>query len=893
MQKILILASNPRGDLNIDREIRDLKAAIKRNKDFIVEIEPAVQSKDVQKHFHEYRPYLVHFCGHGAGDEGLVLEGDKLLSNNALSGLFDIFGEEIECVLLNACTTEIQAGVIGKYVPYVIGTSREILDRAAYLFAVGFYEALGYGESIERCHQLGCNAVEIGLNQVKLLPEISETSRKFEVIDLDETQAKTEPLKIILKKNSNLSNSDLLTNIPPKFPETILEEVNRKDYYDNLRDVLERFGQNTIQRQEPKSKSEYEQRKFEDKQRDTLLTKVKDFWLEGFLKPSLYFNSAIDKNTAPPSGQTLRPLTNLEVIPIDIDESYDELQQTDIMGQIGDGNTLLILGEPGSGKTIALLQLAERLIELTQHNENRTKPIPVVFNLSSWGKKPRALEEWLIEELKDQYQVPKTWSEHWLEQEQLILLLDGLDEVGLNELDEVRAKQQNACIRAINRFVAKHSATEIVVCSRVEDYKALNERLLLNSAICIQPLSKKDLEEFLENADDSLSGLKTVIEDDREIAEFAQTPLILNMMTWTYQGWSPERCKKEFRIAKDRCHNLFESYIEKNLERENQEDKYSQDEILSWLSWLARKMIDESKTIFLLEKMQPTLFQSPSERRAYRIRNFILGALGGALMGGLLIGLPIAMLSEIPQSQERIGRVQWWIGGGLSGGLIGGLNGGLIAGLSKEITLFEQMSWSWQRAKSRIFREVTPKMIVGLIFGLIFGLIASENIFEIIYENIYNLIAKNVGQNHLLIAGLIGALSGGLIGALNSGFVSTEVKQRTLPNQGIWNSKNNFIKLSLYGFWILGVIGALMGNLKGVVMAGVAGGPIFGLFHGGTTCIQHFNLRRILYHKGCIPWNYAKFLDYASERLLMKKVGGGYIFYHRMLMEHFAQRYPE
>nr|MDJ0568382.1 zinc ribbon domain-containing protein [Pleurocapsa sp. MO_192.B19] len=49
--------------------------------------------------------------------------------------------------------------------------------------------------------------------------------------------------------------------------------------------------------------------------------------------------------------------------------------------------------------------------------------------------------------------------------------------------------------------------------------------------------------------------------------------------------------------------------------------------------------------------------------------------------------------------------------------------------------------------------------------------------------------------------------------------------------------------------------------------------------------------RRILYRKGRIPWNYARFLDYASERLLMKKVGGGYIFYHRMLMEHFDQRH--
>ena len=68
-------------------------------------------------------------------------------------------------------------------------------------------------------------------------------------------------------------------------------------------------------------------------------------------------------------------------------------------------------------------------------------------------------------------------------------------------------------------------------------------------------------------------------------------------------------------------------------------------------------------------------------------------------------------------------------------------------------------------------------------------------------------------------------------------------------------------------------------------------GMIVGFKYGGATCLQHFNLRQIIDRKGHIPWNYARFLDYASEHLLMKKVGGGYIFYHRMLMEHFAQRH--
>lgn len=834
---ILILASNPRQDLDLSCEIRDLKAAIKRNKDFTVEIEPAVRLDNFQNHFHEYHPSIVHFCGHGEGDEGLVVGSGKLLSNNALSGLFKIFGAE--CVLLNACTTEIQANAIKKYVSYVIGTSKEISDRAAYLFAVGFYRALGYGETIERSYELGCNAIEIGL-QVKLVPEISATSRKFEVVEPEATPA--EPLKIILNKNSARSDRELSVNTPSEFTETILKEVDRKDYYDNLRDVLKRFGQTTIERKEPITKFEYEQRQ-------TFLNKVEKFWIKGFLKPSLYFNTAIDENRDD-SSQIMRPLDNLEVIPIDIDSSYDELHQTDITGQIGDGKTLLILGDPGSGKTIALLQLAERLIKQTQ--QNMTKPIPVVFNLSSWGEK-QPLTEWLIEELKEKYQVHKTWSEAWIENQQLTLLLDGLD--------EVRENCRNACVKAINKFVATHLETEIVVCSRVKDYEAIAERLLLSSAVCIQPLSKQQLADFLENADNSLLGLRTAIEQDREIAKFARTPLILNMMTWTYQGWSVEECQKQFRIAQDREFNLFESYIEKNLNQENREAKYSKDRVVHWLSWLAKTMVDESKIIFLIEKMQPTMLESQSERTSYQTSNFLLGWLSC----GLILGLT----------------------GGLIRGLIFGLSVGLITGSSPEINLFEQMSWSWQRVESRVFRE-------GLFVWLIFGLIG----------------AINSGLIEGLIKGLFVGLLVGLVKAINSGMSSTEVKQRAIPNQGIWSSGKNSITIGLFVgliFWLIFRLGI---GLFAVLNFGLSSGLSFllsggltlglgimlyvvqnvGLLNGGATCIKHYNLRRILFRKGRIPWNYARFLDYASDRLLMKKVGGGYIFYHRMLMEHFARR---
>ncbi len=58
--------------------------------------------------------------------------------------------------------------------------------------------------------------------------------------------------------------------------------------------------------------------------------------------------------------------------------------------------------------------------------------------------------------------------------------------------------------------------------------------------------------------------------------------------------------------------------------------------------------------------------------------------------------------------------------------------------------------------------------------------------------------------------------------------------------------------------------------------------------------IQHFSLRVVLCLNGYAPWNYARFLDYATDRLFLQRVGGKYRFIHRLLQEHFAQHWqPE
>jgi predicted NACHT family NTPase len=144
----------------------------------------------------------------------------------------------------------------------------------------------------------------------------------------------------------------------------------------------------------------------------------------------------------------------------------------DKFDELGAGRTLLILGEPGSGKTITLLELTKDLIERTELD--LIQPIPVVFNLSSWSSHKQTLAQqnsatyfvnWLVQELHTKYQVSKEIGQTWVKQQQLLLLLDGLDEVS--------AKQRQGCVDALNHFNQDYGQTEIVVCSRIKDYNGM------------------------------------------------------------------------------------------------------------------------------------------------------------------------------------------------------------------------------------------------------------------------------------------------------------------------------------------------------------------------------------------------------------------------------------
>lgn len=180
-RKILLLSANPKGSsqLRLGEEMREIKEGLKRSKNrdqYAIATAEAVRYRDIHRAILEYEPHIIHFSGHGVGEEGLVFEDEsgqiKLVDAEALAGLFQLFAKQVQCVVLNACYSEYQALEIARHINYVIGMSQKIGDKAAIEFAVGFYDALGADKGYEFAYKLGCSLIRVAGIAENLTPKL-------------------------------------------------------------------------------------------------------------------------------------------------------------------------------------------------------------------------------------------------------------------------------------------------------------------------------------------------------------------------------------------------------------------------------------------------------------------------------------------------------------------------------------------------------------------------------------------------------------------------------------------------------------------------------------------------------------------------------------------------
>ncbi|NJO30414.1 MAG: CHAT domain-containing protein [Richelia sp. SL_2_1] len=171
--KILFLAADPSdaSRLRLGQELRDIKERLRIAKElgkYQLEQRESVRVADITQAIFDVEPQIIHFSGHGTNQGELCFENEvgqiQPVEADALAAMFELFLEQVNCVLLNACYSEIQACAIAEHIPYVIGMNDAIGDKAAIAFAVGFYKALAANRGVEEAYKFGC--VEIRLQGI-------------------------------------------------------------------------------------------------------------------------------------------------------------------------------------------------------------------------------------------------------------------------------------------------------------------------------------------------------------------------------------------------------------------------------------------------------------------------------------------------------------------------------------------------------------------------------------------------------------------------------------------------------------------------------------------------------------------------------------------------------
>ena len=379
--------------------------------------------------------------------------------------------------------------------------------------------------------------------------------------------------------------------------------------------------------------------------RERLLKRVHTIWIKGVLEqwvhnamlihPDLHeLPSAVENPWASIMQETKlpeRPFADSTRI-IDV---YDK----------ADG-ALLILGKPGAGKTTLLLELMRELLDRAEQYELHF--LPVFFNLASWAEKRQSLAEWLIEELQCKYYVSRTIAKNWVNTQQVLPLLDGLDMLPANAIP--------ACVDVINVYRQEHNAIPIVICSRSTEYLEQQARLTLPCAVTVQPLTEQQIDLYLSRAG-KLEVLRSVLIEDEALHVLATTPLILSILIQTDQEMIA-RNLEDANIETLR-YAIFTAYVESMLSRREKNMLYSPVQAKNWLVWLAQQMERHKQFIFYPGHIQPDWLTEKWGVVVYYTGNGLVGA----LLSGMVLGL--------------VGNIV----GGQSLGIVTGLAGALVGGI--------------------------------------------------------------------------------------------------------------------------------------------------------------------------------------------------------------------
>lgn len=576
-----------------------------------------------------------------------------------------------------------------------------------------------------------------------------------------------------------------------------------------------------------------------DRPRALLLERVKRLWLDGVLDRSLDGGAAVEL-TLESAPELVEPPSKRWGI--DAGAGAPTRSQELMHALEVNHGSLLVVGPPGSGKTTLLLGLCRELWRTARLVPE--EPAPVVLSLSTYHPETRAgrslgehFARWIVDELVAKYGLARPAVRGWLETAGIVLLLDGLDETDPQLRDRV--------VETLNQLRESHGLSMVVTC-RDSEYEALGRRLAFGGALRVLPLEDASMTALIESRH-AASLMAQLARDDR-LRSHLRNPLLLTLLVSggslddgsDAPGWS----------------RAYERYVEHALGPATERER---EQLPAQLRFLAGAMRRHSTSDLWLERLHFGWL----ERRWEQLAAYAMGVVVVLLLG---IGLNV---TQVPiTGNSLVSALTFGVGVSLSS----------FAYTRGRIKPVESLRWSWRR----MLRLLPVTTVCATVIGLAEAL-----------------------RVHFA-ANLVGAGITGALLAVTFALDASDRPTKVRPNEGIRRSLS-FALVTSFGFGVpAGLLFGLVVDpylrqplIEGAVrtenaslMAGVSVGlfvftALF-LIYGGFTVLMHAVLRLWLAWRTPLPLALPRLLDRAVELRLMRRVGGGYVFLHRTLLDYFA-----
>jgi energy-coupling factor transporter ATP-binding protein EcfA2 len=274
---------------------------------------------------------------------------------------------------------------------------------------------------------------------------------------------------------------------------------------------------------------------------------------------------------------------------------------------------ILIVGNPGAGKSTQLLELAIAWLK-----DETCPQIPVIFNLAPWTKDDKHFHEWLQSALVSGYGFSKALAKEAIENNRILPLLDGLDEVGTKEETEDKKDElRSHCLDAIDRYLSLFNVTYTVICSRINEYKTAADAPI-KAEILINPLTPEQIRETfitaiknkqnLSNNDrNAINNLWQQLKIHPTLETVLCTPFYYNIALEVFENSTEQHDLPDNKEDLERY--LVEAFLDKKLTNTENKRGYSEEKTRHYLGFVASVLEIENIKNFELVSFQSWYIQ--------------------------------------------------------------------------------------------------------------------------------------------------------------------------------------------------------------------------------------------------------------------------------------------